>query len=320
MAWPSPSYPLNPTMQLFFNRMAISTLWRKLNTRLLLCSALLGMTVLAGCASLDVKQGQWIFNPSERTWGGRGQAASHMQEAWISFDSALTGQPVKLHALVHAGEQANAPVLLYLHGARWDITGSAHRIARMQELGFTVVAVDYRGFGKTSKETPSEKMAYEDALATWQWIAKTYPQQPRYIFGHSLGGAIAIELARSVNDEQGTIVEGTFTSIPDVASTMAWGWLPTSLLITQRFESVKKVASIGSPLLVVHGASDNVIKPHLGRKLFEAAAEPKRFVLVDGGSHHSTNAVGQSAYKAALAELFGLAPVPLSINSSLLIK
>jgi uncharacterized protein len=286
---------------------------RQLNTRLL-GGALVSMAVLAGCASLDVKQGQWIFNPSERTWGGATQAASAMQDAWISYDSALTGQPVKLHALVHPADHAKAPLLLYLHGARWDVTGSAHRIARMQELGFTVVAVDYRGFGKTSKETPSEKMAYEDAQATWQWMAKTYPSQPRYIFGHSLGGAIAIELAQSVNDEQGTIVEGTFTSIPDVASTMAWGWLPTSALITQRFESVKKIASIGSPLLVVHGANDSVIKPYLGRKLYEAAAQPKRFMLVEGGSHHNTNAVGQAAYKVALTEMFGLTPAPFAIK------
>jgi uncharacterized protein len=292
---------------------------RKLNTRLIGCT-LVGMAVLAGCASLDVKQGQWIFNPSDRSWGGATQAANGMQDAWISYDSALTGQSVKLHALVHPADHANAPVLLYLHGARWDVTGSAHRIARMQELGFTVVAVDYRGFGKTSKETPSEKMAYEDAFATWQWIAQTYPMQPRYIFGHSLGGAIAIELARNVADEQGTIVEGTFTSIPDVAGTMAWGWLPAGPLITQRFESIKKVASIGSPLLVVHGSNDNVIKPVLGRKLFEAAIEPKRFILVDGGSHHNTNAVGQTAYKVALAEMFGLSPIPLAIKTSLSVK
>jgi uncharacterized protein len=193
-----------------------------------------------------------------------------------------------------------------LHGARWSVTGSAHRIARMQGLGFNVVAVDYRGFGKTSNETPSEKMAYEDAYATWQWIAKTYPERPRYIFGHSLGGAIAIELASKVTDEKGTIVEGTFTSIPEVAATMAWGWVPVGPFITQRFESLKKVASIGSPLLVVHGSNDSVIKPALGRKLYEAAAEPKRFVLVDGGSHHNTNAVGQAAYRVALAEMFGI--------------
>ena len=233
-----------------------------------------------------------------------------MQDAWINYDSAVTGKSVKLHALLHPSAQANAPVLLYLHGARWSVTGSAYRIARMQELGFDVVAVDYRGFGKTSAEIPSEKMAYEDAYATWQWIAKTYPDRPRYIFGHSLGGAIAIELASKVTDEKGTIVEGTFTSIPEVAATMAWGWVPVGPFITQRFESLKKVASIGSPLLVVHGSNDSVIKPALGRKLYEAAAEPKRFVLVDGGSHHNTNAVGQAAYRGALVEMFGISHLP----------
>lgn len=269
-------------------------------------AAFLSISVLAGCASLDTKQGQWIFNPSERTWGDNALVTSNMQDAWIDYESAITGKPVKLHAVVSAADDANAPVMLYLHGARWNVTGSAQRIARMQELGFTVVAVDYRGFGKTSAEVPSEGMAYEDAFATWQWIAKTYPDRPRYIFGHSLGGAIAIELASKVTDEKGTIVEGTFTSIPDVASTMAWGWLPVGPLISQRFESLKKVASIGSPLLVVHGTNDNIIKPALGRKLFEAAAEPKKFVLVEGGSHHNTNSVGQASYRQALAEMFGI--------------
>lgn len=272
----------------------------------MLGAVVVSITVLAGCASLDTRQGQWIFNPTDRVWGDTAHIASGMQEAWIDYDSRLTGQPVKLHALLSPSAQAQAPVMLYLHGARWNVTGSAHRIARMQELGFTVVAVDYRGFGKTSAEVPSEAMAYEDALAAWQWIAKTYPSRARYIFGHSLGGAIAIELASQVDDEKGTIVEGTFTSIPDVAATMAWGWLPVGPLISQRFESFKKIAAIGSPLLVVHGSNDNVIKPELGRKLFEAAAEPKKFILVEGGSHHNTNSVGQSSYRQALADMFGI--------------
>jgi uncharacterized protein len=195
---------------------------------------------------------------------------------------------------------------MYLHGARWNVTGSAYRIQRMQALGFSVLAVDYRGFGKTSQDTPSEEMAYEDAHAAWQWLAKQHPNTPRFIFGHSLGGAVAIELATQVNDERGTIVEGTFTSIPDVYKTMKWGWLPLGGLITQRFESVAKVARIGSPLLVVHGEQDRLIAPELGRKLFDAAAEPKRFVLVEGGSHHNTNSVGQGAYRQALRDLFGL--------------
>ncbi len=271
----------------------------------------LSICTLAGCAALDATQGQWIFRPTDRSWGDVASIASTMQEQWIDYDSTLTGKRVKLHALVHPASTANvsdAPVMLYLHGAMWNVTGSARRMQRMQELGFTVVAVDYRGFGKTSRDTPSEKMAYEDAQAAWQWMATAHPKQPRYIFGHSLGGAIAIELASKVNDETGTIVEGTFTSIPDVAATMRWGWLPVGAFITQRFDSLRKVATIGSPLLVVHGSNDTVIKPTLGRQLFEAAAQPKRFILVEGGSHHNTNSVGQSAYKTALSEMFGIVP------------
>jgi alpha-beta hydrolase superfamily lysophospholipase len=186
------------------------------------------------------------------------------------------------------------------------VAGSSGRIRRMQELGFSVLAIDYRGFGQSSAGLPSVATASEDARAAWDWLAQQQPGKPRYIFGHSLGGAIAIDLARQVPDEQGTMVEGTFTSIPDVVSTFKWGWLPVSGLITQRFESVRKVAEIGSPLLVVHGSQDSLIQPALGRKLFEAAQEPKQFVLVEGGSHHNTNSVGQPAYRQAMASLFKL--------------
>jgi uncharacterized protein len=268
----------------------------------------LALAALAGCANLDQRQRQWIFQPSDRSWSGGVDAAQGMQDVWIEFDSALAGRRVKLHALWHGLDDASAPnrpVMLYLHGARWNVTGSAHRVRRMQELGFSVLAVDYRGFGKSDAEVPSEALALEDARAAWDWLGQHHADQPRYIFGHSLGGAIAIALASSVVDETGTIVEGTFTSIPDVVSTMQWGWLPVDGLITQRFESVKKVARIGSPLLVVHGEQDKVIMPQLGRQLFEAASQPKAFVMVAGGSHHNTNAVGQPQYRAALAQLFG---------------
>lgn len=264
---------------------------------------------MAGCASLEERQREWIFQPSDRGWRGSAEAAEGMQDVWIEFDSAQSGQRTRLHGLWHAASgpgAARAPVLLYLHGARWNVTGSAHRMRRMQELGFSVLAVDYRGFGKSDAVLPSESLAYEDARAAWDWLGAHHPTQPRYIFGHSLGGAIAIELASRVSDEAGTLVEGTFTSIPDVVDTMRWGWLPVGGLITQRFESVNKVARIGSPLLVVHGAQDTLIKPELGRRLFDAATGPKAFVLVPGGSHHNTNALGQSQYRDALAQLFHL--------------
>jgi len=276
--------------------------------RLLLILAVFATALSIGCANLDEQQRAWIFQPSDRAWGGSAGMAEGMDDVWIPFQSKVTGVDARLHGLWLEADapRSDTPVLLYLHGAKWNVAGSAGRVRRLQELGFSVLAIDYRGFGKSTAGLPSEEMAYEDARAAWSWLATHRPQNPRYVFGHSLGGAIAIDLAANVSDEQGTIVEGTFTSIPDVASTFKWGWLPVGPLITQRFESIHKVARIGSPLLVVHGSSDNLIKSDLGRRLYEAATGKKHFLLVEGGSHHSTMWVGQAKYREAISQLFSL--------------
>jgi alpha-beta hydrolase superfamily lysophospholipase len=268
-------------------------------------AAMLLTAALAGCSALDTRQRQWIFQPQSEPWWGGASAAAGLQDVWIAFDSPLSPDPVRLHGLWHPQEAADAPVLLYLHGARWDVTGSASRIRRMHELGFSVLAIDYRGFGKSTPQLPSEDMAYEDARAAWQWLATTQPQSRRYIFGHSLGGAIAVDLAHQVSDESGLLVEGGFPSIADVFGSMRWGWLPLGPLITQRFDAASKIDDVGSPVLVVHGSEDRLIPSTLGRALFEKAKEPKRFELIDGGSHHNTNALGQDRYRVALQSLFG---------------
>ncbi|MBN8494526.1 MAG: alpha/beta fold hydrolase [Burkholderiales bacterium] len=269
---------------------------------------LLAVSVLAGCATLDEKQREWVFQPSKQSWWGGSVASEGMQDVWIDFRSAESGEPVKLHGLWLPQARADAPLLLYLHGARWDVRSSAHRMRRMHELGFAVLGIDYRGFGQSTDTLPSETLAYEDARAAWDWLGAQHPVLPRYVFGHSLGGAIAVALAAQVDDERGVLVEGSFSSVPDVVSSFKWGWLPVGPLITQRFDAESKVDKLGSPLLVVHGSNDRLIPPALGRKLYERAKDPKRFVLVEGGSHHNTNAVGQPLYREAVAELFGLRP------------
>jgi uncharacterized protein len=266
--------------------------------------ALLALALLAGCVSLDTQQRKWIFQASSA--GSTEEAGiDGMDDVWIAFPAA-DGSPVKLHALWVAGPTPSAPALLYLHGARRDVERSAFRIRQMRELGFAVLAIDYRGFGRSTDELPSEDSVAEDARAGWAWLAHKAAGSDRYIFGHSLGGAIAVRLATEVPDAKGLIVEGTFTSIPAVFETMAWGWLPITPLITQRFDSAEKIAQVRMPVLVVHGDADRLIRPALGRELYERASPPKRFVLVEGGTHYSTNGKGQQQYRQALRELFGV--------------
>ena len=135
---------------------------------------------------------------------------------------------------------------------------------RMHDLGFAVLGIDYRGFGQSTAALPSEDFADEDARAAWRWLAQRQPNAKRYLFGHSLGSAIAVRLASEAEDVAGLIVEGGFTSIPDVVSTMKWGWLPVGGLITQRFDAASRVEKVKAPLLVVHGERDTLIQPALG--------------------------------------------------------
>jgi alpha-beta hydrolase superfamily lysophospholipase len=229
--------------------------------------ALLTTALLAGCVSLDTQQRMWIFQASLLAMPDDGANIDGIDDVWIALPASVG--TARLHALWLVGPTADSPVMLYLHGARRNVESSALRIRRMRELGFAVLAIDYRGFGRSSDELPSEASVDEDARAGWTWIEAQHPGRARYIFGHSLGGAIAVRLASEVDDAKGLIVEGTFTSIPAVFETMKWGWLPITPLITQRFDSADRIGRVKVPVLVVHGAADALIPPALGRALYE---------------------------------------------------
>ena len=262
--------------------------------------------VLGGCSTLDEQQRKWIFQPSKDNWGGATTAADGMQDRWIEFTPPGADAPVKLHALWLPQADPNAPVMLYLHGARWGVTSSSFRMRRLHALGVSVLGIDYRGFGQSTDVLPSEITAYEDARAAWDWLRQQQPKQKRLIYGHSLGSAIAVHLAAEVNDEAGVVVEGGFTSVPDVFATMRFGWLPLGPLITQRFDAAQRIAEVGSPVLVVHGAQDRLIQPSLGRALYDHAREPKRFILADNGTHHNAQAMVSDQVRDAMHSLFGL--------------
>jgi len=267
--------------------------------------AVLSLAALAGCVSLDSQQRKWIFLASAEPSMADARIDG-LDDVWIEYASPADGAKVRLHALWVAGPTPQAPLLLYLHGARRNVERSAFRIRQMQALGFAVLAIDYRGFGRSSDELPSEASVDEDARLAWALLGAHHPGRDRYLFGHSLGGAIAVQLASEVHDAKGLIVEGSFTSIPDVFHSFKWGWLPVTPLITQRFDSARKIGQVKVPVLVVHGSRDTLIRPDLGRALYERAAEPKRFMLVEGGTHYSTNGVGRQQYREALRDLFGI--------------
>ncbi len=281
----------------------------------------LALSIFAGCAYLEVKQGEWIFNPAQGEWRGfRGQPAE-FQEHWIPVGKNAE----KLHAWWSPAVNADAPILLYLHGARWNLSGSVTRIPRWNHMGFSVLAIDYRGFGKSVANDgapPSEQRANEDAEAAWDYLVKLSPQSKRFVFGHSLGGAMATHLALKHPDAAGLILEAPFTSVPDMIKVTRWGFLPVSFLVTQKFDNIDRIDDVTVPILIAHGTRDEIVPFSMGEKLYAAAKAPKRFFRAEGGSHHNLTANFFDEYKNAVYEHFKLNTVavvsaePASAQSS----
>jgi alpha-beta hydrolase superfamily lysophospholipase len=258
--------------------------------------------LIGGCAYLSEKQGELIFRPSKDAWRGYNGANYAFDEHWIP----LSENGHKLHAWWLKSDKPDAPVVLYLHGARWNLTGSVTRIDRWRQLGFSVFAVDYRGFGKSSDVAPTEAYAYEDAEAAWDYLAKLAPGKRRFIVGHSLGGAIAVELARRRPEASGLVLEATFTSVSDMIDQSAWGFLPVGLILTQKFDTLSKIADVKMPVLVTHGTRDSIVPFAMGERLYAAVHAPKRFIKVEGAGHHNLSGAAFDQYRQALTELFKL--------------
>ena len=193
--------------------------------------------------------------------------------------------------------------MLYFHGARWDLRASASRIERWRRLGFSVLAVDYRGFGKSTEIAPSEQSAAEDAEAAWQELVALTPDHKHLIIGHSLGGAIAVELAAKHPEAAGLVLESTFTSVADMVNESPWGFLPVTLILTQRFDALSRIRDVKMPVVIAHGTNDRTVPFHMGERLFAAAPSPKRFIKVEGGTHHNLSGAGFALYQQALKEL-----------------
>ncbi len=268
-------------------------------------AVIVALTFIASCAYIETKQGEWIFNPVQGEWRGYRGPPAEFQEQWI----AVGKNGEKMHAWWSPLESPDAPVLLYLHGARWNLTGSVTRIPRWNKMGFSVLAIDYRGFGKSvahNGAAPSEASANEDVEAAWAHLARLAPGSKRFIFGHSLGGAMATHLALKASDASGLILEGAFTSVPDMIKETRWGFLPVGFLVTQRFDTIERVKRVNMPILFAHGTNDEIVPFSMGERLFAAAEAPKRFLRAERGSHHNLTASYFDEYQNAVYEHFKL--------------
>jgi len=224
-------------------------------------------------ASCSYLERELVFRPQTDEWSGYSPLILGEEEIWIPV--ADNGARVQGWWLALPGAQYT---LVYFHGARVNLTGSVYRLRGFRNAGFNVLAIDYRGYGRSTPLLPSEDSVYEDAEAAWNWLDARVPDRGRRIlYGHSLGAPIAAEVALRGGGAAALVLESAFTSLPEV--TVLGG------LLTQRMDLLDKLRRLDLPVLVVHGAEDRLVPPEMAQRLYDAARGPKRLIMVEGAAH-----------------------------------
>ncbi len=187
--------------------------------------------------------------------------------------------------------------LLFCHGNGGNISHRMEKIKLLNALNVDILIFDYRGYGM-SKGRPSEHGLYLDAEAAYAYLITSKEVLPEKIivFGESLGSAVALDLA--VNHRLGgIIIEGGFTSTPDMAKKI-FPFLP-SFILSSRFDALKKIRDVQSPKLIFHSIDDEIISFEFGKRLFNAAIDPKEFVHLRGG-HNDAFIISQDIFTSRI--------------------
>jgi fermentation-respiration switch protein FrsA (DUF1100 family) len=243
-----------------------------------------------------------LFYPERSFRGDPGHVGLEFDDI---FPVAADG--VKLHGWHMPARSENARtsgvVWLIFHGNGGNISV---RLDQYKELhrryGAPVIAIDYRGYGKSEGE-PSERGFYADALATYEFARKLYTDRKIVVFGRSMGGAVAAQLA-SVVAPAALVLEASISSMREIIRERApWTWYsPIRFMVRSSFDTARSVAGTTTPVLLFHGDSDQTVSYQNSERIFGAAAEPKQLEIIPDGDHDGLDLVDPDRYHATLTE------------------
>jgi fermentation-respiration switch protein FrsA (DUF1100 family) len=243
---------------------------------LLLVIASLAVCYLLLLAYVYVKQGEMLYFPAREIEATPYNIGLDYQDLTLR-----TKDGVDISAWYIPAEDARG-FLLFCHGNAGNISHRLDSIRIFHSLGLSVLIFDYRGYGK-SRGSPDEEGTYRDAEAAWDYLVNVLHVRPEKIvlFGRSLGGAVAAELALR-NHAGALIMESGFTSVPDLGKKF-FPHLPVRLISRYHYESINKVERIKLPKLFIHSPEDEIVPYEQGARLFERAREPKELLKIVGG-------------------------------------
>jgi fermentation-respiration switch protein FrsA (DUF1100 family) len=264
---------------------------------------LLVLAYSLACTYMWATQRQHIFKPIPLLQTTPDRLGLKFEE--IHIPSGSGANHGNLLAWWLPAESNDAPNMLYLHGNETNIAAAndIDRAARLHAMGYNLLMVDYRGYGKSTGGEPSEDKVYQDAEAAWSYLIQQRVKDPKrtFIYGHSLGGAIAIELATHHPEAAGIIAESSFTTMVEMGE-REYPYIPAEQLLNQRFDSISKVGKLKIPLLLIHGTWDRLIPYQMSQRLFDSAPQPKFLKLIEGGEHGNDAIIAPLEYRAAVSE------------------
>jgi hypothetical protein len=263
------------------------------------------LVALSGCAWLVEKQNLLALRPTPGQPAGVSGLRPGDQKLLVGMDDGGGEQQLALWWLPHADPAA--PTLLYLHGTFRNLYQNLPKIDALRDAGFAIVAVDYRGWGDSTPIVPTEQTILDDARRAWQEMLRRQPDpRRRVIFGHSMGGTVAVIVAsdlRHGRDYGALALESTFGSIPDLAAAAGFWGRVGAALTTLRFDAGARIGAVDAPIWMLHGTADRTVPVALGRSLREAAPPGVHWVEFEGGSHSRLHSFDRDLYLGTFRQL-----------------
>ena len=291
---PSVNSPLNKSMPSLFNPLGLNPLlsaggWAALSA---------GLAYAGVCLALYQMQRKLIFRPLPDLLRTPADLGLPYEDVWMA-----TADGGKLHGwwLPNPSSAVEKNVMLFCHGNYGNISYNTERLRFLHSLGFSILAFDYRGYGRSvdgqatsvnAKPAPTEQSTYADVETAWRYLTEQRGISPSQIttLGHSMGGAIAIHLATQpiAKDMARLIVTSSFTTMEDaIKAKPIYSLFPIHQLLTEPFDSLSKVAALPMPVLYAHGDQDFDVPMPLSKRLYAASPEPKQLWIAPGASHNN---------------------------------
>lgn len=273
--------------------------------RWLLVRILVGVSIAYGVAFIVLwtqLEKRFVFFPSSEVLYTPSNAGLQYEDVRIQTSDGLS-----LQGWFIPGDPAifNNNTWVWFHGNGGNI---GHRIDELalahHRIGANLLIFDYRGYGE-SEGTASEQGTYLDSRAVIEYLVSRFDvDEQRIVYlGHSLGAAVAVELALT-RPPAAVVLVSPFASVRDMASATL-PFPPVGWLVRNHYDNLTRIRQLRLPVLVLHGDQDEIVPISQGQKLYEAANEPKRFQVLEGAAHNDTYEVGGEQYWGTIEEFLG---------------